>query len=168
MRSPTTLLFSLVIGAVILVATTDKMRELMGLPGPDEPTMSESVSNTLQDTRQEVQELLSSIRTGIGRESAPPEPVVQPRSIWTWTDDQGVRHFSDEPPPEGTSSQRMVIEPVPVADNRQVPPPPPERPPVSPEQAPDEIPPDHPANLIRGLRNFQKYQRDLREAEHGQ
>lgn len=161
MRSPTTLLFSLVIGAVILVATTEKMRVLLGLPSAEEPTTSESISNTLQDAQQEMHQLQSSIQNKIGQKPPPP-PEIEPRNIWTWTDDQGVRHFSDEPPPEGTASERMVIKPAPVADNSQVPPPPKASP-----QPPEEAPAEQRSNLIQGLKNFQEYQRAMREAEHG-
>lgn len=111
MRSPTMMLFSLVICAGIMVFTASRLQGLMDdgiLPGGQDtageetgPTVPERLAETTGQWRDGAVDLYQSVAS-LFREEEEPGPTViteeTVETVWTWTDDRGEQQFSREDP----------------------------------------------------------------------
>ena len=115
MRAPTMMLFSFVIGTVILVFTADKLQQMMGggqtvveAAPPAEPGFSEQARELAATAWQNATNLYYTL---VGRTDRTETLVISEDTIdqvWVWYDTSGSQRFSRTAPPANVEARQIL------------------------------------------------------------
>ena len=176
MRAPTMMLFSFVIGTVILVFTADKLQQMMGggqivakTEHPAEPGFSAQARELAATAWQNATNLYYNL---VGQPNRTETLVISEDTVdqvWVWHDTTGSQRFSRTAPPANVEA-RQILYPrnMPLPDEKQGPAPQRDTAASSSDTVTAEGPGEHlPAILIdeqgesrflEGLNNFRQLQ----------
>ena len=118
MRQPTLLLFSLVIGATMLVFTAERLDELMGneraLARAQAPSILECLQSYTVRAKWHSTQTLKNVqlwwRSIHGEEPEPTVVITEDtiETVWVWKDRSGVQRFSRKPPPADFNAREIL------------------------------------------------------------